>query len=167
MICIPVSTRGLGKAVKHCPSPRFILTVLGPWTLTPLLSLEVVSGQDLTSKERVLTANTQLTAGLAVWNTEKAAERPRASPCCFCMRKTLLGLISLPPHLLGSFGHALVDNSLHLLCFPAWSVNVDAASLSRFLSHDRDATKFVISQKVAAEDFELPFGIASVARVRP
>ena len=35
------------------------------------------------------------------------------------MRKRLLGVISLPLYLLGSFLQALLDNSLHLLCFPA------------------------------------------------
>jgi hypothetical protein len=82
------------------------------------------------------------------------------------MRKTLLGVISSPPHLLGSFGHALVDNTLHLLCFPAWFGKGGCSFTFPVLSHDKNASRFMIPQKVAAEGLGFPFCIASVARVR-
>jgi hypothetical protein len=42
-------------------------------------------------------------------------------------------------------------------CFAFLHVNVVAASLSRFFSHDNNAFQFVISRKVAAEGHGFPF----------
>jgi hypothetical protein len=42
-------------------------------------------------------------------------------------------------------------------CFAFLHVNVDAASLSRFFSHDNNAFRFVISRKVATEGLGVPF----------